>query len=295
MSFPLSYHQPVFRPPSEANSLILQVTHGCSWNQCAFCEMYTSKRFEAKKEEEVFAEIDALQLYAQHIRKVFLADGNAMVLSFQRLDRILDKLAHTFPKLQRVSAYALPSDLRNKTDEELTQLVSKGLKILYVGIESGDNELLKRVNKNESHESMVHELLRAKAAGFKLSVMILNGLGGELYSRPHAANSALIVNAIQPEYLSTLVLSFPYGTDHFRKKFKGEFAELSVKGLIQEMGWFIKDLELEQSIFRSDHASNYLVLKGNLNRDKQMLLDRIGLALNNPALANLKPDHLRSL
>lgn len=257
--------------------------------------MYTSKQFKVKSEEELFSEIDAMKPYASEIRKVFLADGNAMVLSFHRLERILDKLNNTFPKLQRVSAYAMPSDLRNKTDQELQNLCTKGLKILYVGIESGDDDLLNRVNKNENHESMTHELLRAKAAGFKLSVMILNGLGGESFSRQHASNSAKIVNAIQPEYLSTLVLSFPYGVDHYRKKFKGDFTELSVRGLIQEMGWFIEKLELSQSIFRSDHASNYLVLKGNLNRDKQMMLDRIGLALNNPALAGLRPDHLRSL
>ena len=291
----IAYDEPLFRPPSEAGSLIFQVTLGCSWNRCAFCEMYTSKSFRTKKEEDVFTEINAMQVYGTDIRKVFLADGNAFVLSFKRLSRILDRLNETFPKLRRISAYALPKDILSKTDEELRLLADKGLKLLYVGIETGDEELLQLINKGETYESTSQALIRARRAGIKLSVMILNGLGGRKYSEQHAINSARIVNEIQPEYLSTLVLSFPYGVAHFKKRFGGDFEELTKMELILEMGNFLSGLELESTVFRSDHASNYLVLKGILNHDKDKLLKRIAKVLEDPDHSKLRPEWLRGL
>ena len=291
----LSYDEPLFRPPSEAHSFIFQVTLGCSWNQCAFCEMYTSKKFSVKKEVDIFSEIDEFKDYKSAIRKVFLADGNAFVLSFERLSRILDKLNESFPRLTRISAYALPKDILSKTDEELKSLVQKGLKLLYVGIETGDDELLECIHKGESFESTSKALQKARKAGIKLSVMILNGLGGKKYTKQHAINSAKVVNTIQPEYLSTLVLSFPYGVDHFKKRFNGDFEELNQAELIEEMGNFISHLQLENTIFRSDHASNYLILKGILNRDKEELLKRISQVLHDPSHANLRPEWLRGL
>ena len=291
----LSYDEPLFRPPSEGNSLIFQVTLGCSWNKCAFCEMYTSKKFSVKKEEDVFAEIDSMNLYSQNIRKVFLADGNAFVLSFSKLSRIVDRLHSVFPKLNRISAYALPKDILSKTDEELRLLAEKGLKLLYVGIETGDDELLQLIKKGETFESTSEALIKARKAGIKLSVMILNGLGGRKYSKQHAVNSARMINKVQPEYLSTLVLSFPNGVEHFKKRFTGDFKELTQLELILEMGNFISRLELESTIFRSDHASNYLVLKGVLKRDKDELLQRIAKVLENPGGSGLRPEWLRGL
>ncbi|PCH71094.1 MAG: radical SAM protein [Bacteroidales bacterium] len=291
----INYHEPLFRPPSEAHSLILQITLGCAWNKCAFCEMYSSKQFSVRKEEDVFADINSMSAYANQYRKVFLADGNAMVLSFSKLSRILDQLNSTFPRLTRVSAYAIPKDIEAKTDEELQILAKKGLKLLYVGIESGDNELLGRINKGEDFESTSRALQRARKAGIKLSVMILNGLGGKTYSQQHAINSAKVVNEIQPEFLSTLVLSYPYGEEHFIKKFDGEFIPLNTIELIAEMKVFIENLELNQSIFRSDHASNYLILRGNFPRDKQEMLNRINGVLNDPANAQLRPEWMRGL
>ncbi|MDM8159260.1 radical SAM protein [Labilibaculum sp. K2S] len=291
----INYHEPLFRPPSEAFSLILQVTLGCAWNKCAFCEMYSSKNFTLRKDEDVFAEIDSLSAQANNIRKVFLADGNAMVLSFDKMSRLLDKLKSAFSRLTRVSAYAIAKDIEAKTDEELRILAEKGLKLLYVGIESGDNELLKAINKGENFESTSHALQRARKAGIKLSVMILNGLGGKKYSRQHALNSAKVVNEIQPEFLSTLVLSHPYGEDHFIKKFNGDFIPLNTIELIAEMKVFIENLELSQSIFRSDHASNYLILRGNFPRDKQEMLNRINGVLDDPANAQLRPEWMRGL
>ena len=291
----LSYYEPLFRPPSEANSLIFQVTLGCSWNKCTFCEMYTSKKFRKKKEEEIFNEIESFRNFGNDVRKVFLADGNAFVLSFEKLSGILDKLNSSFPRLRRISAYTLPKDILSKSDDELKILVDKGLELLYIGIETGDNELLKLINKGETFESTLKALIKARKAGIKLSVMILNGLGGMKYSDQHSINSAKVVNEIQPEYLSTLVLSYPYGVDHYKQRFSGHFEELTKLELIAEMGKFINHLHLENTIFRSDHASNYLILKGILNRDKEELISRISRVLNDPANASLRPEWLRGL
>ncbi|WP_372752920.1 radical SAM protein [Labilibaculum sp.] len=291
----INYHEPLFRPPSEALSLILQITLGCAWNQCAFCEMYSSKQFKIRKEEAIFADIESLSRYADRYRKVFLADGNAMVLSFDKLSRILDQLQTSFPRLTRVSAYALPKDIEAKSDKELQLLAQKGLKLLYVGIESGDDELLHRIHKGENFASTSHALQRARKAGIKLSVMIINGLGGKNYSQQHALESARIINEIQPEFLSTLVLSFPYGEEHFQNKFEGDFIPLNPIELIAEMRIFIEKLELSQSIFRSDHASNYLVLRGNFPRDKQEMLKRIDAVIKDPANARLRLERMRGL
>ena len=218
-----------------------------------------------------------------------------MVLSFEKLSRILDRLNEKFPRITRVSAYALPQDIDAKTDEELQELAAKGLKLLYVGIESGDDELLGRINKSENYESTARALKRARAAGIKLSVMILNGLGGKNYSHQHAINSAKVVNEIQPEFLSTLVLSYPYGEEHYNKKFDGEFIPLNTVELIAEMKVFIENLELKSTVFRSDHASNYLVLRGNFPRDKQEMLSRINSVLDDPANARLREEWMRGL
>ena len=291
----IQYSEPLFRPPSEARSLILQPTIGCSWNKCAFCEMYSSKKFQVRSQEEIFNEIEKLAPFSSQIRKVFLADGNAMVLPYDKLMPMVDKLVATFPKLNRISAYALPKDLDSKTESELKSLADAGLNLLYTGIETGDDSLLKMINKGETYDSSVRELVKARKSGIRLSVMILNGLGGRQMSNQHAVNSAKAINEIKPEYLSTLVLSFPYGIDHFKKRFKGEFIELSKLGLIAEMGEFISNLQLENTIFRSDHASNYLILKGVLNRDKDKLLSSIAKVIDNPDEFEFRPDYLRGL
>lgn len=292
-NFPINYDEPLFRPPSEGMSLIIQVTLGCSWNKCAFCEMYTSKQFRARKEEDVFSDILAFKPYASQIRKVFLADGDAMVLSTNRLLRILSELKNTFPKLQRISAYASPRNLNDKSVAEMQELQKAGLSLLYVGIESGDNSVLEMVNKGETFESIVSGLNKSKQAGINSSVMIINGLGGKLFSKQHAINSAKILNETQPRYASTLVLSTYKGMDYYKNRIKAEFSELNLQALINEMQIFIENTNLEETIFRSDHASNYLVLKGVLGRDKNSFLEKINLALKNPNLANLRSEDMR--
>ena len=208
---------------------------------------------------------------------------------------ILQALNEAFPKLTRISAYARPKDIAAKSDAELQQLHEAGLELLYVGVETGNDDLLRRINKGETAASMQEGLLKAKQAGIKSSVMILNGLGGKQYSQAHAIDSAKLLNVVQPDYFSLLVLSFPFGEEHYKKRFDGEYIPMNIVELIEETRQMLLPTELQQSVFRSDHASNYLVLKGILGADKQKVLTQIDSALENPALANLRKEWQRGL
>ena len=294
-NFPIQYEQPLFRPPSEARSLILQITSGCSWNKCAFCEMYASKSFKVKPFEDVQKEIEQVADSGFVFNKVFLADGDAMVLSANKLNKIICEIKNKFRKVRRISVYARPSDFAKKSLSELKELKSAGLDLAYVGAESGDDEVLRNINKGETFKTTTEGLLKAKEAGIKLSVMILNGLGGLELSRQHAVNSAKLINEIQPEYVSTLVLSMPLAERHFKNRYAGKFTMLSKFELIKELGIFLKHSELNQSVFRSDHASNYLILKGILSKDKDLLISKIDTVLNHPQSANLREEFERGL
>jgi radical SAM superfamily enzyme YgiQ (UPF0313 family) len=293
----LPYVEPVFRPPSEAESLILQVTNGCSWNRCTFCEMYTQpqKRFRPKPQATIEAELAAVARTGATPRRIFLADGDAMTLSFRRLELILQAIRRHLPGVQRVSSYCLPRNLRHKTVEQLAALRNLGLELFYVGCESGDDFVLERVSKGETFASSLAALRKIKAAGAKSSVMILNGMGGRRFSEQHARNSARLMNEAQPEYLSTLVVSFPAGMDRYQVGFDGAFEPLDPPGLFREMALLLAELELQNTIFRSDHASNYLVLKGTLNRDRQRLLATVQAALERPGAVPLRPEWARGL
>jgi radical SAM superfamily enzyme YgiQ (UPF0313 family) len=295
--FPLRYIEPVFRPPSEAQSLILPVTDGCSWNRCTFCEMYTDpqKRFRAREESEVLDSIRRCgEQFGREVRRVFLADGDALVLPTRRLLAILQAIREHLPAAHRVSSYCLPRNLRKKPVSELKELAEAGLALVYVGAESGDDEVLARVNKGETFESTREGLHKLREAGIGRSVMILSGLGGRVYSDQHAENSARLMNATQPEYLSTLVLSFPKGEDRYRGGFP-EWEPLSQLELFQEMERFLSGLELVRTVFRTDHASNWLVLKGTLGADKARLLERVRTAIAQPGAVPLRPAWARGL
>jgi len=227
-------------------------------------------------------------------RRVFLADGDAMTLSFRRLQQILQWLNEHFPELQRISSYCLPRNLKNKTVEELAVLRNLKLDILYVGAESGDDTVLEKVKKGETHESTIAALHKVKAAGIKSSVMILNGLGGQKYLEQHALNSARLVNETQPDYLATLVVSFPMGDQRLTEDYP-EFRLPSQAELFQETKIFLQETKLDKTIFRSDHASNYLVLKGILNRDKDRFLTTIDKALKDPDSLHLRQEWQRGL
>lgn len=293
---PINYIEPVFRPPSEANSLILQVTNGCSWNKCTFCEMYTApqKKFRPKSQKEIEDDLVRCAASLGQVRRVFLADGDALALSTQRLKDILKAIKEHLPSVTRISSYCLPRNLKNKSIDDLAELNALGLDLLYVGAESGNNQVLQRVDKGETFESTVDALLKVKKAGIKSSVMIINGLGGVVHSEQHAIDSARLANEVQPDYLATLVLYFHQAEEKFSQGFP-EFEMPNQRQLIEEMQIFISNLELEKTIFRSDHASNYLVLKGVLNRDKAKLLNMIEAALNNDPTIHLRSEASRGL
>ncbi|MFZ4481949.1 MAG: radical SAM protein [Rhodoferax sp.] len=296
-SFPIRYVNPVFRPPSEAHSLILPLTNGCSWNKCTYCEMYTAaqKKFAARDEQETLDTIRACgEQFGSQIQRVFLGDGDAMVLSTRRLMTVLAAIRAHLPRVRRISSYCLPRNLRSKSVPELLELREAGLTLAYVGAESGDDEVLRKVNKGETLETTRVALDKLGAAGISRSVMLLNGLGGRLLSRQHAENSAHLVNLTQPEFLATLVVSFPQGEQRFRLGYP-EWEPLDQAGLFVEMEQFLQPLELERTVFRSDHASNWLVLKGVLGAEKDRLLGEVRNAIGRPDSAGLRAGWERGL
>ena len=292
---PVRYIEPVFRPPSEANSLILQVTNGCSWNKCTYCDMYTQpqKRFSVKPEEDVRREIEWFSQRYSGIKRVFLADGDVIALPARRLLFILDTIRQYLPEVTRISSYCSPRNVTRKSDEELKALYDAGLRQVYVGAESGDDFVLKSINKGETHQSTVDSLNRLADAGIKRSVMIINGVGGTRFSEQHALNSALLANRTQPEFLAALVLNLPHGEARFQQGYNGQFIKMNQHERFLEMRQFVNALELKSTIFRSDHASNQLVLKGTLDKDKERLLQEIDLAIEHPDEAQLRPEWIR--
>ena len=295
-AFPIHYIEPVFRPPSEARSLVLPVTNGCSWNQCTFCEMYTApqKKFRPRTQDEIETDLCHVAERGVPVRRIFMADGDAMALSTRRLMAVLTAIQTHLPDVQRVSAYCLPRNVSNKSVEELKELRDAGLRMVYVGCESGDDEVLRRVNKGESYASSRESLNKLGEAGITRSVMILNGLGGTELSTQHAVHSAQLMNDTQPEFLSSLVVSFPMGMARFKAHFPN-YELPDTAGLMQELGLMIAQLNLNETVFRSDHASNYLVLKGTLGRDKETLLAQIHNAVTHPERANLRAEWMRGL
>ncbi len=294
---PIRYINPVFRPPSEAQSLILPVTNGCSWNKCTYCEMYTApqKKFSVREDEETLNSISRTgEMFGDQIQRVFLGDGDAMVLSTRRLITLLQAIKDKLPKVRRISTYCLPRNVRTKTVQELQELREAGLSLAYVGAESGDDLVLQRVNKGESFDSTQIALEKLGQAGISRSVMLLNGLGGKAHSQQHAINSARLANATQPEFLATLVVSFPQGEGRFRASYP-EWEPLSQQELFEEMKQFIEALELKRTVFRSDHASNWLALKGVLGLEKNRILQEVTDAINRPQSAPLRPAWQRGL
>ena len=297
MDIPIRYISPVFRPPSEAQSLILPVTNGCSWNKCTYCEMYTApqKKFAVRDEDET---LDAIRQcgaqFGSQVQRVFLGDGDAMALSTRRLMTVLEAIQQHLPAVRRVSTYCLPRNVRSKSVADLKEMRAAGLSLAYVGAESGDDEVLQKVNKGETFASTRDALDKLGAAGITRSVMLLNGLGGRVLSRQHAENSARLANLTQPEYLATLVVSFPQGEARFRQGFP-EWEPLEQGELFGEIEQLLQVLELKRTVFRSDHASNWLALKGTLGAEKDRLLKQVRQAIEAPESAKLRQEWQRGL
>lgn len=294
------YIEPVFRPPSEGKSLIFQVTNGCSWNNCTFCDMYTQsqKKFRARSEQEVFEEIQKAAAIGPRFEKVFLADGDALVLSTRRLVAILKEIKVHLPWVRRVGSYCLPRNIRKKSASELQTLSELGLGIAYVGAESGDDQVLEAISKGESYQSTLDAMLKLKEANISVSAMVLNGMGGRELSQQHAENSAKLMSEAQPEFLSTLVVSYPMGQKRVEEGYLKNNLSYELPNqheLFLEMRSFIQSLHLNETTFRSDHASNYLSLKGVLGKDKEKLLKQLDLAINQPDLVPLRQEWQRGL
>ncbi|MCP4605622.1 MAG: radical SAM protein [Proteobacteria bacterium] len=292
----MRYEEPVFRPPSEARSLILQATLGCSNNHCAFCSMYHWKRFRVRKEEELFVEIDWLGDNQPETRRVFLADGDVFVLSTRRLLRILEKLYQKLPMLERVTAYACPQNFKTKSIEELREVRAAGLTMAYYGVESGDDEILRRVNKGVTAQEMVEMGLKPQEAGIDLSVTVLLGLGGPRLSNQHAEATARVLNALAPRYASALTLMVTPREPSFEEAYDDpSWRVLTTAETLVECRTMVANIHADGITFRSNHASNYLALGGDLQKDKQRLLNQIDEVLANPDSPYLRPEYLRGL
>lgn len=291
---PVHYEEPVYRPPSEADSLILQATLGCSWNRCAFCEMYRNKPFRPRPHDELLREIHAVGACNRHLRRVFLGDGDALVLSTRRLLEILAAIRTALPSVERVTCYATPANLLAKRPDELEALHHAGLGMVYVGIESGDDEVLARIDKGATQAETIAALQRAGAAGFTRSVMIINGLGGQRYSDLHADASAAVLNAVQPEYAAVLALTTPRGDARMRAAFGDKHAPLDDLQLLQELRRLLDACRLEGTVFRSNHASNLIALAGLLDRDRERLLGELDAVIARQG-RDVRPHWARSL
>lgn len=289
----LNYDMPLYRPPSEGNNLIIQVTLGCSFNRCSFCSMYRSKNFLLRPLEEVINEIKQLAHVYRGVDRVFLADGDALVAPTEHLVSILDALQAAFPYLERVACYALPANLRKKSVSELKQLQQKKLDLIYYGIETGSADLLKRITKGATPQIMRQGLEKAKEARLRISATVILGLGGQKYWQEHIDATANFVNQVELDYLSTLQLGLdPIIHDEFLKKFREPFEPRDDFGILQEQKRLIEQLSPPAPlIFRSNHASNALALAGTLPQDKARLL--ASLAMAQQGQVSLRPDWLR--
>lgn len=283
----------IFRPPSEADSLLLQATIGCSHNRCTFCAMYRDKQFRVRPLEEVLEDIAAARKYhGPDIRRVFLCDGNALILPTPHLLRILTTLEQAFPDLQRVGVYANARDLVSRPIEELKELAGHRLSLFYLGLESGSDAILRQIDKGATADEMVAGVRHGMAAGMKSSVIFLLGLGGRKQWRENAIDSAKAVSQMNPNYLSALTVTVVPGTPLARQLRSGEFELPEPAEFAAELRLFLEQVDVKATVFRSNHASNYVPLDGRLPRDKERMVAELTEAIK---LHRFKPEYLRGL
>ncbi len=289
----MRYEGKIYRPPSEANSYILQATIGCSWNRCTYCDMYREKQYRQRDMAQVLEDIELAGSTHAHYEKVFVADGDALIMDLASWTQILQALKAAFPSLRRVSCYAMASNILEKSEAELAELKKQGLDLLYIGPESGDDQTLKRIAKGSTAAEHVTAAQKAKAAGMAMSVIFLLGAGGTERSSEHAAASAELASAMNPEYLAALTLSVIPDTPMARMVQKRKFELPDAMTLLQELRIFVSAAAPRDSLFRTNHASNYLAIGGRLPRDRQGIVDTIDQALAGDIA--LRPDYFRGL
>ncbi|MDD3023236.1 MAG: radical SAM protein [Syntrophomonadaceae bacterium] len=292
----MRYEGNVFRPPSEARSYILQCTVGCSHNRCTFCSMYKDKKYRIKSMEEIMADIRMAKLYYGNLLKVFLADGDALAMETNDLLEILKELYASFPSLKHVGIYASPDSILKKEPEELLELKKAGLTIAYLGVETGDAELLKAIKKGVTYDEMVEAGKKIRQAGILLSVTILLGLAGRTpRAVSHAKETARILNEMNPDYIGALTIMLEPRTELYKKWQKGEFELPEPFEILDELRIMIENMELQGTEFRSNHASNYLAIKGRLPDDKEKILALINGVISKNDRDYLRPDYMRAL
>ena len=272
----LNYDYPLYRPPSEARSLIFQVTLGCSFNECSFCDMYRSKEYSERPWDEVKLEIDMMAKQMPETRRIFLADGDALNLDTEYMVKIVKYIKEKFPNLERISCYAMPMNILKKTSEELKKMYDAGLTMLYLGIESGSDLILKKVTKGAIGKTIIKSVNKGKEAGYTMSCMIILGIGGKTHSKEHIRGTAEVINACAPNYVGALTLYLENGIkEEFLTKFGEEFIPVSDDEALDELEDLVSQIDVKENIvFRANHGSNAYNIKGTFPQDKEEMLEK---------------------
>ncbi|MFC0905026.1 radical SAM protein [Clostridium sp. MT-14] len=289
----MEYEGIVYRPPSEAGSFIIQVTIGCAHNKCTFCNMYKGKKFRIRNVKEIYRDLEEAREIYGHVDRIFLTDGDALVLPMKNLRDILLKIKLLFPECNRVSSYAAPGDVLAKSQDEMTELKNLGLKMIYMGVESGSDKILREIKKGVDSRQIIEAGKKIKNSGIKLSATFISGIGGKKYWRENAVESARVINSMQPDYVGLLTLMVEDDTELCRDVSSGKFQLLNPREIMLETRELIKDINISNCVFRNNHASNYVALGGTLSQDKQKLIDEIGGVLKGEQ--GYKPEEFRLL
>lgn len=284
----------IYRPPSEAYSLLLQVTIGCSHNKCTFCSMFKDKKFRVRSMQEIFQDIDAARAMYRYVGRIFLCDGDALCLAADKLQEILNELRRKFPECERINVYGSPKDVLRKTPEELRLLREAGMKMIYIGAESGSDRVLAAVQKGATRAEIIEAVKRIEASGIQASVTFISGLAGKEGWREHAIETGTMISAMQPSYAALLTLMTEPGAPLTEDVRSGKFQLLSPEEVLAETELLLEHVEVEKNcVFRSNHASNYLSLAGNLPQDKEAMLEQIHRAMRDHGM--LKDERFRAL
>lgn len=287
------YEGDVYRPPSEANSLIIQLTIGCARNTCRFCAMYKRKQFRVRELTEVIDDLYWVKRYYPYrFDRVFLADGDALIVKTPDLITIIDKIYEIFPQVRRVTIYGTAKDVLLKSHEELCQLREHGLEMVYIGAESGSDKVLLDIDKRVTAAETIEACQKLKAAGIKVSMTLITGLGGKADSREHAIESAKLVTATKPEYLGLLTLNLEPDAPLMQDYLSGKFETLSPFGDLEEQKLFLEHVDSEGTVLRSNHVSNYVSLSGTLNQDKERMIAQLDAAIQS---GRIRPERYRRL
>ena len=291
----MRYEGDIYRPPSEAYSYLLQITIGCSHNKCTFCSMFKAKQFRVRPLNEVIEDLEAARKYYSKVGRIFLCDGDALCLSTDKLIVILDKIKELFPECQRVGIYARSTDILRKTEEDLKELVNHGLGIVYIGAESGSDTVLKLINKGVTREEIIESVKRCEEAGLPTSVTFISGMGGKSLWKEHAVETGTIISEMGASYVGLLTLMVDKAAPIYDQIQSGEFELLSPEEVVMETHLMLKSTGdfLRPCVFRSNHASNYISLRGNLPMDKEAMLLKLEKAMND--IGMLKDERFRML